>query len=450
MFRVPRVVKDFSSFFSEAGFQCYLVGGAVRDMLLGRKVQDFDIATDALPGDVIRIFRRVIPTGIKHGTVTVLFKGTRFEVTTFRIDRDYQDGRRPDSVIFTPSIEEDLKRRDFTINAIAYDLLSHHLLDPHDGRRDLKAGIIRAIGDPLQRFREDGLRPIRACRFAAQFRFEIEDDTFAGISRSIDTVKMVSAERIRDELVRLLEAQTPSVGFSLLDSCGLLRLIIPELIACQNVKQGDLHQYDVYHHLLYTCDAAPRYNLTVRLAALFHDLGKPETLQTSPDGEVSFYLHEQRSAELAEKILRRLRFSNPIIKRVGRLVRQHMFHYEDQWTDAAVRRFVSRVGEQNIPDILSLRRADQLAIVGKRFVSGSLLALEKRIEEVLAKDKALSLKDLAINGDDIIRELQIPRGPKVGIILNALLESVLDDPRQNDRETLLKIAGKFYESRLAD
>jgi poly(A) polymerase/tRNA nucleotidyltransferase (CCA-adding enzyme) len=450
MFRIPRVVKDFSSFFAEAGFQCYLVGGAVRDMLLGGLVQDFDIATDALPEDVTRIFRRVIPTGIKHGTVTVLFKGTRFEVTTFRIDQEYRDGRRPDAVLFTPSIEEDLKRRDFTINAIAYDLPHHHLLDPHDGRRDLKAGIIRAIGDPLQRFQEDGLRPIRACRFAAQFRFEIEEDTFAGISRSIDTVKMVSAERIRDELVRLLEAQIPSVGFSLLDSCGLLRFIIPELTACKNVEQGDLHQYDLFHHLLYACDVAPRDNLTVRLAALFHDLGKPETLHTSPDRGVSFHRHEQRSAELAEKILRRLRFSNHLIKRIGHLVGQHMFHYEAQWTDAAVRRFVARVGEQNIPDILSLRRADQLAIVGKYFVSDSLLSLEKRIEEVLAEDRALALKDLAINGDDIIRELQIPGGPKVGIILNALLESVLDDPRQNDRETLLGIARKFYESRFAD
>lgn len=451
MFRIPRVVKDFASFFSEAGFQCFLVGGAVRDMLLGRKLQDFDIATDALPEDVIGVFHRVIPTGIKHGTVTVLFKGIRFEVTTFRIDQDYSDGRRPDSVVFTPSIEEDLKRRDFTINAIAYDLHNHRLLDPLDGRKDLKAGIIRAIGDPRERFREDGLRTIRACRFAAQFCFEIEEDTFAGISRSIDTVKMVSAERIRDELIRLLEANTPSVGFGLLDGSGLLRLIIPELTACQNVEQGDLHRYDVYHHLLYACDAAPRDNLAVRLAALFHDLGKPETLRTGPGGgEVSFHRHEQLSAELAEKILRRLRFSTHIIKQVGHLVAQHMFHYEPQWTDAAVRRFVSRIGEQNIADILSLRRADQLAIVGKRFVSDSLIALEKRIENVLAGDRALTLKELAINGNDIIRELQIPRGPRVGIILNHLLESVLDDPKQNEREILLRIAKNFYESRVSD
>jgi poly(A) polymerase/tRNA nucleotidyltransferase (CCA-adding enzyme) len=450
MLRIPRVVKEFSSFFSEAGHECYLVGGAVRDMLLGRRVQDFDIATDALPEEVMKLFRRVIPTGIQHGTVTVLFKGRRFEVTTFRIDEEYRDGRRPESVTFSPSIEEDLKRRDFTINAIAYDLKKHRLLDPHEGRRDLKARLIRAIGEPVKRFEEDGLRPIRACRFAAQLGFAVEQRTFSSIRRCIDTVKMVSPERIRDELIRILEAPTPSVGFSLLNDCGLLALIMPELTACQQVDQGELHRYDVYHHLLYSCDAAPQDNLVVRLAALLHDLGKPQTLSISSGREIHFHRHEQVSAELAENILRRLRFPNRIVKRVSHLIAQHMFHYEDHWSDAAVRRFIARVGEENIPDILALRRADQLAMVGSRFVSGSLIALEKRIEEVLAKDRALKLEDLAIDGNDLMRELGIPSGPKVGTILNALLESVLDDPSQNQREKLLKIAKKFYEARLRE
>jgi tRNA nucleotidyltransferase (CCA-adding enzyme) len=448
--RIPRVVNDFSTFFIRAGHQCYLVGGAVRDMLMGREVQDYDIATDALPDEVTKIFRRVIPTGIKHGTVTVLFKGTRFEVTTFRIDRDYLDGRRPETVLFSPSIEEDLKRRDFTINAMAYDLRKRRLLDPHAGRADLKAGTIRAIGDPLERFQEDGLRPIRACRFAAQLGFTIQEHTFACIPRSIDTVKQVSAERIRDELVRILEAPAPSIGFTLLNDCGLLQLIMPELIACQEVSQGELHRYDLYHHLLYACDAAPRDNLVVRLAALLHDLGKPRTMSRTPEGAIHFHRHEELSARLAERVLRRLRFPNHVVKQVSHLVAQHMFHYEDSWSDAAVRRFVARVGADNIPDILALRRADQLAMIGERFVSASLIALEKRIEEVLAEDGALSLKDLAVNGDDLKLELGIPRGPKIGIILEALLESVLDDPEQNERGRLLKIAKRFYEARLRE
>jgi len=450
MLRIPRIVKNFSSFFVRAGYQCYLVGGAVRDMLMGGKVQDFDIATDALPREVTDIFPRVIPTGIKHGTVTVLFKGTRFEVTTFRIDREYRDGRRPETVAFSPSIEEDLKRRDFTINAMAYDLQEHRLLDPHGGRKDLKAGIIRAIGDPLQRFQEDGLRPVRACRFAAQLGFTIEGYTFACIPRSLDTVKQVSAERFRDELIRILEAPAPSIGFNLLNDCGILRLFMPELIACQEVGQGDLHRYDLYHHLLYACDAAPQDNLVVRLAALLHDLGKPRTMTRTPEGALHFHGHEELSARLAEKILRRLRFPNQVVKRVSHLAAQHMFHYEERWSDAAVRRFVARIGVENIPDILCLRRADQLAMVGEHFVSTSLIALEKRIEEVLAKDRILSLKDLAVNGDDLIAELGIPRGPKIGIVLRALLESVLEDPQQNERERLLKMAERFYEARLRE
>ena len=448
--KIPGIVKDFSSFFVQAGYQCYLVGGAVRDMLMGRKVQDFDIATDALPKEVRRIFRRVIPTGIKHGTVTVAFKGTHFEVTTFRIDREYGDGRRPDSVTFSPSIQEDLGRRDFTINAMAYGLRENRLLDPHGGREDLKAGIIRAIGDPLKRFQEDGLRPLRACRFAAQLGFTIEEQTFATIPRSLATVRLVSAERIRDELIRILEAQTPSIGFTLLNDCGILQLFMPELVACREVGRGQLHRYDLFHHLLYACDAAPRDNLVVRLAALLHDLGKPQTMDRTPEGAIHFHRHEELSARLAEKILRRLRFPNQVVKRVSHLVAQHMFQYEENWSDAAVRRFVARIGLENIPELLSLRRADQLAMVGERFVSTSLIALEKRIEEVLARDRILGLKDLAANGEDLKAELGIPGGPKIGIILKALLESVLDDPQQNERERLLKIAKRFYEERLRE
>jgi poly(A) polymerase/tRNA nucleotidyltransferase (CCA-adding enzyme) len=392
----------------------------------------------------------VIPTGIKHGTVTVLFKGTGFEVTTFRTDEEYRNGRRPESVTFSPSIREDLKRRDFTINAMAYDLEKHRLLDPHGGRRDLKAEIIRAIGDPLERFQEDGLRPVRACRFAAQLGFTIEKRTFAAIPRSIATVKQVSRERIRDELIRILGAANPSTGFLLLNDCGILELIMPELAACREVSSGQLHRYDLFHHLLYTCDAAPPHNLVVRLAALLHDIGKPQSMNRTAEGAVHFHRHEEHSARLTETILRRLRFPNHTLKRVGHLVAQHMFHYEENWSDAAVRRFVARIGLENITDILSLRRADQLAMTGERFVSPSLIAVEKRIEAVLGKDRILSIKDLDVNGEDLKREMGIAEGPQIGLILTFLLETVLDDPRQNERKKLLVMAKRFYEARLRE
>lgn len=447
---IPRVLRRFAAYLQDSGFQCYLVGGAVRDMLLGRAATDFDIATDALPQDVQRVYRRVIPTGIKHGTVTVLFQGVRFEVTTFRIDQEYLDGRRPDEVIFTPSIQEDLKRRDFTINAIAYDLEDERLLDPHGGREDLEAGVIRAIGDPLARFREDGLRPLRACRFAAQFDFRIEAGTFAGIPSSLDTVRKVSAERVRDELVRLLEAERPSVGLRLMRDSGLLEALVPELAACSGIEQRELHCFDVFEHLLASCDAAPRDRPLVRLAALFHDIGKPPALNRDEDGALRFHGHEGLSAEITQSVLRRLRFSNDEVRRTAHLVRHHMFNYEEVWSDAAVRRFLARVGVENVPDLLTLRRADQIGRCGDSSPSMALVAFQKRIESVLAQDQALGLEDLAVNGKDIMTALQLPPGPLIGVILDALLETVIADPDQNQRRTLLDIARRIYEQRIAE
>ncbi len=448
MIRISVNLKSFSSFFFRQGFQCYLVGGAVRDALLSRKVVDYDIATDALPEDVMKMFYRVIPTGIKHGTVTVLFKKTTFEVTTFRIESDYRDGRRPESVIFTPSILEDLKRRDFTINALAYDLKTGELLDPHEGREDLKKGIIRAIGNPDERFGEDGLRPVRACRFAAQFNFKIETETFSGIRRSLETVTRVSAERIGAELVRLLAAEKPSIGFKAMLESDLLELLIPELSLCGGVEQGEPHCFDVFEHLLFSCDAAPRDNLIVRLAALFHDLGKPETRLKDDEGHLSFHGHEKLSARMASEITRRFKFPNLIIERTAHLIREHMFNYTEEWSDAAIRRFIARVGEMNIPDLLSLRRADQIGRCGNREVSYPLIKFEKRILKVLAGERALTIKDLKVNGKDLMDLLSIPPGPRVGLILNYLLESVLDDPHLNRRQALLEIARSFYASRL--
>jgi tRNA nucleotidyltransferase (CCA-adding enzyme) len=448
MLRIPRVLKDFASHLIRAGFACYLVGGAVRDMLLKRKVTDYDVATDARPEDVMKIYRRVIPTGIKHGTVTVLFKGIQVEVTTFRTESDYTDGRRPARVVFSPSILDDLKRRDFTINAMAWDLAGGGLLDPHGGREDLARGIIRAIGDPDERFSEDGLRPVRACRFTAQFNFEIEPHTFESIPGALETVRQVSAERIRDELIRMLASGKPSVGFQALHASGLLALILPELEQTVGVEQRELHSFDVFLHLLYSCDAAPADNLVLRLSALLHDVGKPGTSTVDADGLAHFFGHEELSARLAERILLRLRFPSEIIGTVTHLVRHHMFNYTEDWSDAAVRRFVARVGEAHVPALLALRRADQVGMRNQREVSTALIAFEKRIEKVLAAGSALTLKSLKINGRDLMDRLGLPPGPQVGTVLAYLLESVLDDPALNESATLLMLAERFYEQRL--
>jgi putative nucleotidyltransferase with HDIG domain len=448
MFSIPSSLEELARVFRQHGRQCYLVGGAIRDMLLGRRSTDYDIATDALPQEVQGMFRRVIPTGIKHGTVTVLFRGLRFEVTTFRIDSEYLDGRRPDSVVFTPSIEEDLRRRDFTVNAIAYDLTSRRLLDPHGGRADLHRRLIRAIGDPLERFREDGLRPVRACRFAAQFGFAIEPATFAAIPASLDTVRKVSGERIREELVRLLAAPQPSVGFRLMSSCGLLQLLLPELAAGAGVEQRALHCFDVLEHSLRSCDAAAPENLPVRLAALLHDIGKPGTVERREDRNLSFHGHERLSAELAQVLMVRLRFPNQLIQKTCHLILHHMFNYDEQWSDAAVRRFIARVGEEHLPDLLALRRADQVGACGDVAPSPALAAFSRRLEKVLAAGRALTLRDLAVDGRDIMQALGLAPGPQIGVLLAQLLESVLEDPELNNREALLAIAGRFYEQRL--
>ncbi len=448
--KIPRITKKLASVFSAHGYQCYLVGGATRNIVLKRKIIDFDIATDARPEEVSRIFKRVIPTGIKHGTVTVLFQGKQFEVTTFRSEGEYLDGRRPSTVTFTPSIHEDLKRRDFTINAIAWDLINNRLLDPHNGRMDIKLKTIRAIGDPYERFREDGLRPLRACRLAAQLDFQVEKGTLAAIGRTLNTVDRVSQERIRDELERILKADQPSIAFKLMLETAILAGILPELAACREVEQRELHCFDVFHHSIYTADAAPQDNLVLRLAALLHDIGKAVTISTNDQGQLQFHGHEKSSALLACRITRRLKFPNLVTKRVTHLVRHHMFNYQEEWSDAAVRRFISRVKRENIPELLALRRADQIGRCRHWEISPALIDFEKRIEKVLAADQALTISDLKVDGREIISSLALAPGPQIGVILKFLLESVLEDPELNTRPALLRLAHGFYEERLKD
>jgi tRNA nucleotidyltransferase (CCA-adding enzyme) len=301
-----------------AGHQAYPVGGGIRDVLLGRKVLDWDVATSARPDDMLALFPRVIPTGIAHGTVTVLTGHSQVEVTTFRGDIGYTDGRHPDQVEFLNSLKEDLKRRDFTVNAMAYDTKRNRIIDPHQGRRDLKKGIIRAVGDPLRRFAEDGLRPLRAVRFAAVLDFEIDRRTFHAIGKRLKVFRKVAPERVRVELLKILGSRQAHRGIDLLNQSGLLEEIIPELIPSIGFAQNRFHKYDVYGHIL-KCLEHSRGDPVLKLAVLLHDIAKPQTAE-GPEGERTFYGHEKASAKTASRVLKRLRFSNLERQRVEILI----------------------------------------------------------------------------------------------------------------------------------
>jgi putative nucleotidyltransferase with HDIG domain len=469
--KIHPTVKETAAILTQAGKQAYLVGGAVRDLLRGRKAKDWDLATDALPEEVIALFHRkkglgsfVVPTGIKHGTVTVHFKGLAMEITTFRSEFGYSDRRRPDRVEFGGSIEVDLSRRDFTMNAAAYRLPSGPLVDPFGGKKDIKKRLIRSVGMPKERFSEDGLRPLRALRFASQLGFTLDEELLAAISGAIPFTAEVAPERVRDEIDKILTTFRPSTALLLMEKTGLLKLLIPELAACRGVRQNrngfGFHRFDVLDHSFLACDFAARDLLNnegekapdvkaadslprsvICLAALYHDIGKPVTAQMSEDGGWTFYRHEKESARLAKTILLRFRYPNAVIDKVCHLVEEHMFSYTESWTDAAVRRFIIRVGEENLSGLFALRRADIYGMAGRDPRWDTLLPLHNRIEEVLARGRALSLKDLAVSGSDLI-SLGIPPGKTIGIILKELLEAVLEDPDLNTREKLLEIAGR--------
>lgn len=445
-FPIPPPVRQFATRFSEAGFSLYIVGGAVRDHLLGRAVNDYDFATDAQPHEVIKLFKRVIPTGIKHGTVTVLYQGFSHEVTTFRTDGTYGNHRHPDSVRFVSSLEEDLARRDFTINALAVHALDGSLVDYHGGLADVRSKTIRAIGVPSQRFEEDALRILRACRFVSQLEFTIEEETFLAMRGAVSRLKSVSGERIRAELMKIMEARSPSPGLLAMERCGALDILLPELAAGRGVTQKGNHIHDVLAHGIASCEAAPAGKPLVRLAALLHDIGKPAAKQLGDDGEATFHQHELIGERMAKAILDRLKFSNEERAKILNLVRNHMFHYTEAWSDGAVRRFVNKVGIDAIGDLFDLRRADREGIDGATGFE-DLVIFADRIASVLAQSDALSLKDLGIDGHDLAR-LGIPKGPQMGMVLDMLLQTVLDDPSQNEPERLRQIAWNFYRTRM--
>lgn len=457
--KIPEELVKIGGIFRKNGFKAYLVGGAVRDMILGKKGHDYDLATNATPKQVMGIFKKVIPTGIAHGTVTIHIFGMQIETTTFRTEADYTDGRHPDSIKFATTIEEDLSRRDFTMNAIAADLESGELTDPFDGQKDIRNKIIRTVGEPQERFAEDGLRPVRAVRFSGQLGFSIEEKTLAALSEPevLKKTASISVERFRDEFCKMLLCERPSDSLKLLEKTGILNIFIPEFAVCRNCSQKDsrgFHEFDVADHILYACDGAQKGNLEVKLAAFYHDIGKPEFRTTEiVDGEerVHFHGHETKSAQKALASMTALKFPNETIKNVVHLVQEHMFYYEHSWSDAAVRRFIIRVKPENIENLFALRLADIYGMHRTPLKEGSpawniLLEFRKRIESVLEKKSALGIKDLAVNGRDLMQE-GIPSGKAMGMILNELFETVTESPAMNEKEKLLALAKNIFREK---
>jgi tRNA nucleotidyltransferase (CCA-adding enzyme) len=442
---VPAAVLDLLLRLRDAGHPSFLAGGCVRDLLRGAGAADWDVATPALPRDVMRLFPRAVPTGIEHGTVTVPTGAGNVEVTTFRGEGAYEDGRRPSSVTFLDSIEKDLARRDLTINAMAWDPLANDLRDPYRGREDLAGGTVRAVGDAIARFREDGLRPMRAVRFAATLGFVLERKTRHAIPAAADVFSRVARERVRVELEKILVAgKPPSRGLELLRLTALLPLFAPELMECVRHPQNRWHRWDVWRHTLIATDRVPA-DLDLRLAALFHDVAKPATAtRDETTGDLTFHRHDAVGAEIAAAVLDRLRFPARTRDRVAHLIAEHLWHYDPVWTDGTVRRHLARVGPEDWDALLELRRADVLAR-GRYVREGlqNIADLRARVDAMRAKDAVLKVKDLAVGGEDVMNALGTGAGPRVGEALRWLLEKVMDDPALNTRERLVDLLHNF-------
>ena len=431
---IPAEVNDLLATIREAGHAAHVVGGSLRDVVLGRTPADWDLASEALPDEIIALLPDAVYEN-QFGTVAVRRSGQHFEITTFRTDHDYADFRRPHRVEFGDSIEADLARRDFTVNAMAWGGRPGEepaLVDPYGGVLDARARVLRAVGNPATRFQEDALRMIRAVRLATTLGFDVEADTLVGIRTHAELVGHLSGERIAAELDKLLAAPAPSIGLRLLRDTGLLVHVSPELAAERGIVQNKIPGEDLWDHTLRTVDAAPASRPAVRLAALLHDVGKPVTFVNG-----HFLGHDAVGAQLAGAFLERLHVPRSVHGRVVGLVGLHMFSYEPNWSDAAVRRFIAKLralGDGFIEDLLALRAADNV---------GSGLRLDElraRISAELAAEAVLDRSGLVVDGADLMTELGLEQGPLLGRILDALVERVIADPSANDRPTLLLLA----------
>ena len=431
--RLPASINHFFSKFTAAGFDIWLVGGGVRHLLTGQPITNPYFTTNAPPEQIQALFPDSFYDNA-FGTVGIPVDDQLYEVTTYRTERSYTDKRHPDKVEWGKTLAEDLSRRDFTINAmvIGKDL---NLIDPFDGKADLDAKIIRAVGNSVDRFNEDALRMMRAVRIATQLEFTIEPQTLQAIKQSASTLTAVSWERIRDELFKILSSSHPADGIKLLDDTGLLAHILPELITTKAIPQGGHHIHDVWNHSLESLRFCPSSDPLVRLATLLHDIGKPKSLRHQGPRGVTFYGHEVVGARIASVIADRLRLSKKDKLKLVTLVRWHMFAYSPQMTDAAIRRFIKRVGLDNINDMVLLRIGDRQG-GGSKATSWRLRELQDRIGQQLYQP--LTVSDLKIDGHDVMKELKIKPGPKVGAILNQLFEEVLEDSSKNTRDYLLQ------------
>ncbi|MCC7535341.1 MAG: CCA tRNA nucleotidyltransferase, partial [Deltaproteobacteria bacterium] len=424
----------------------------LRDLIRGQPAADWDVATDARPDEVKRAFRHVVPTGEKHGTVSVILDGHAYEVTTLRGEGTYTDGRRPDAVEFHDDIELDLLRRDFTVNAIALDPVTHEVFDPANGLVDLKNRVLRAVGDPAARFGEDGLRILRGARFVATLEMTLEPATRAAIPGALDVFRKVSGERVRDEWLKTMKAARPSHAFEVMRETGILGVTYPEMLEMYGCTQNKWHSFDVWGHTMAALDATPRDRPMVRVASLLHDIAKPRTRAIGEKtNDATFYGHERVGADMADDWLRRYHFSNEERERITHVIRHHLVCYDRGWSDAAVRRWMKRIGSAAMDDLLVLHRADTL---GKgREVPDELASIDQlraRVAAVEAAGNALSTRDLAVNGKDVMAILAIPPGRRIGEVLEALLDEVLEDPALNEREHLLdRIRAMGAEARRA-
>ncbi len=472
--KIPEPVITVLKKIEAANFEAYVVGGCVRDLIMDRMPNDWDITTNAKPEEIIAIFEnkdaknnaeRVTfyencfgTVGIKvakfisNGNLKEDRKYDIVEVTTYRIESQYSDKRRPDEVKFANTLAEDLSRRDFTMNAIALKLTLNsssgfEIVDLFHGKKDIEKKLIRTVGNPSERFGEDALRIMRAIRFHAQLNFEIEQETFHAVKENAALIKYVAIERIKDEFVKIITSDNPAEGIEMMRKTGLLKFILPELEIGVGIAQNRHHIHTIYKHLLLSLKYCPSKKLEVRLAALFHDIAKPQTKRG--EGEFStFYNHDHVGARIVVKILTRLRFSNDVIEKVRLLVDNHMFYYNpDEVTESSVRRLIKKVGLENMQDLMAVRIADRLGSGTPKAKPYKLRHLEYIIEKV-SKD-AVSVKMLAINGNDLMKDLQLAPGPKIGAILDVLLSEVIEDSLKNNRAYLLTRASELNKEDLS-